>query len=448
MIINYLKLFVNLNNDTALIYVLNKPSRKIGKETEKKIIDISKKFKQSYFSAISFILNNQDNKYNLKKETKNSLKSFYDLANKFSRSIEKKSANAIINELIGDINLKDEFKNKESDIRNLKSFLEKVEGWEKDCEINNTNIFTVPLLLENISLFVDINDIDNINNNDEKNIMKSNCVKLMTIHSAKGLEFTNIFIVGVEEGYYPSLSEYYDLSDDDLEEERRVFYVALTRAKENCFISYCKRRKMKDEFRNRNISKFVSDIPVIYTEMYNDNNYIYIPNSVRKKEKQENLENSNNEREINEIKNSISFIYENKFINEKNDNEKNKIIIENPIVRKEENKENRKIEINEILSSNNINIKEDNEIICDNNKPKKEKEKEKNIKIYKKPRVKKEKDKDKKDESLDINITNNIKEDSNDILKKEKTTNKKHLGNKRLLKGQIQMDYFLLNKNK
>jgi len=94
----------------------------------------------------------------------------------------------------------------------------------------------------------------------------------MTIHSAKGLEFRNVFIVGMEEGLFPS--GYVD-SESEVEEERRLFYVAITRAEEQCFISYAKSRFRNGQLNFQNPSRFLGDIdqqyldlPVDYKTMY------------------------------------------------------------------------------------------------------------------------------------------------------------------------------------
>ena len=80
----------------------------------------------------------------------------------------------------------------------------------------------------------------------------------MTIHQAKGLEFEHVFIVGLEEGFYPSNMSLG--SKEEIEEERRILYVAITRAKTNCYISFANKRIMGHELRKRAISRFVEEI--------------------------------------------------------------------------------------------------------------------------------------------------------------------------------------------
>ena len=100
----------------------------------------------------------------------------------------------------------------------------------------------------------------------------SNKVKLMTIHSSKGLEFNTVFIVGVEEGFYPIYND--KIKEENLnkhiEEERRMFYVALTRAKQNCFISYANNwLTANNKYIKRKKSRFINEL-----EIENGNKYL------------------------------------------------------------------------------------------------------------------------------------------------------------------------------
>jgi DNA helicase-2/ATP-dependent DNA helicase PcrA len=108
---------------------------------------------------------------------------------------------------------------------------------------------------ENLQQFLDhislISDSDNMDNNSDK-------INIMTIHAAKGLEFKNIFIPGLEDGIFPSSKS---MEEGGLEEERRLFYVAITRAKERVFMSYAKSRFVFGSYQNSIISRFLSELP-------------------------------------------------------------------------------------------------------------------------------------------------------------------------------------------
>ena len=127
--------------------------------------------------------------------------------------------------------------------------------------------------LQEIMVNFDNEEVEELNGkNYQEKFLENNKVKLMTIHSSKGLEFNYIFIVGFENGSYPSRK------NDDIEEERRVLYVGITRSKKNCFISYADKRNFKGEMIKRHISMFYYDIDKNLMEEYiTNNNYVYVP---------------------------------------------------------------------------------------------------------------------------------------------------------------------------
>ena len=126
--------------------------------------------------------------------------------------------------------------------------MEKVREMEEEYINNGIDKITLNEFLEDFSLLV-IND-----ENDAQNESEKNRVKLMTIHQAKGLEFKYVFIVGFEDGYFPCGSHITDL--DVLEEERRILYVAITRAKINCYLSYAEQRLKMDENKKKACESF------------------------------------------------------------------------------------------------------------------------------------------------------------------------------------------------
>ena len=139
---------------------------------------------------------------------------------------------------------------------------------DSDNESNDNDIivkYSLKEFLDDLILLNNTEDLtENINMLDANpnNLKgKSNAVKLMTIHSSKGLEFNSVFIVGVERGYYPIFHPSIKDKKKHEEEERRMFYVAITRAKQNCFISYAKRRLMgTGKVMNREKSQFINEL--------------------------------------------------------------------------------------------------------------------------------------------------------------------------------------------
>ena len=285
-IINYLELIVNTNNDTAFKYIINNPKRNIGKETQKKIIENSKKLGISCFSYLNNLKNKNDLNYNFKKQTIENLFSFYDLIIKYQNQINSNSVYQITNNLIDEIKLRQGLK--ENNLNKINIFLEKIDEMENKFKSLHKKNYLLGDFLQDISLFYcnkeEINDEKNI----EEKFLEENKVKLMTIHSSKGLEFNYIFIVGVEEGLYPSYRT------NDIEEERRVLYVAITRAKKNCYISYSEIKIIDGEKIKRKMSRFLSDIDESLIEIINPDNSFYISSENKNiNNKQEEIQKKN-----------------------------------------------------------------------------------------------------------------------------------------------------------
>lgn len=136
-------------------------------------------------------------------------------------------------------------------IENINELISKIADYEDSCEETN-EMPTLAAFLDEITL---VSDIDEMEENNDK-------VLLMTIHSAKGLEFPNVFLVGMEEGVFPGyMSINADNPAEEIEEERRLCYVGITRAKEHLFMSYCKQRMIRGDIQMSRQSRFVDEIP-------------------------------------------------------------------------------------------------------------------------------------------------------------------------------------------
>ena len=141
----------------------------------------------------------------------------------------------------------------ESRIQNLDEFLTVAMEFEEESADNTLQEF-----LENMTLTT---DLDNMQDEDD-------CVILMTLHSAKGLEFETVFLVGMEEGIFPGFKSIGE--PQELEEERRLFYVGITRAKRFLFLTCAKRRTIFGSTSYNPISRFVKEIPADLLEGYEE----------------------------------------------------------------------------------------------------------------------------------------------------------------------------------
>lgn len=248
-ILSYLRFLANNDDEVSLFRIINTPKRGIGTTTLQAIIDHSKETNSSIYSSLKDImklnlLGNKITPY---------LDDFCKLIEKYKELIYKpKNMANTIEKLITEINYHGKLITEIKDLNNIKyrmnninQFVRFISKYENDPDNFEPNIFN---FLQMLSLQ---------NQDDEEN--NDNSVSLMSVHSAKGLEFKVIFLVGVEEGLFPHLKTIEETGN--VEEERRLFYVAVTRAREKIFLSYPKKRTKYNEAIKKSKSPFIDEIP-------------------------------------------------------------------------------------------------------------------------------------------------------------------------------------------
>lgn len=257
-VIAYFRLVVNPNDEEAFKRIINYPARGIGDTTVGKIISAATDHNVSLWAVLCEPLTYG---LNFNKGTIGKLQGFRDLIFGFMASVTEKNAyeigadiirqSGIINDVCQD--------NSPENLSRKENIEELVNGISDFCsqrqEEGNPNILLGDFLSE-VSLLTD-QDSDK-NGDDEK-------ITLMTVHSAKGLEFRNVFVVGMEENLFPS--GMVGDSPRALEEERRLFYVAITRAEEHCFLSYAKTRFRYGKMEFGSPSRFLKDIDVRFLRL-------------------------------------------------------------------------------------------------------------------------------------------------------------------------------------
>ena len=268
-VIAYFRLAVNPHDGEALKRVINYPARGIGDTTLNKIIATAAQEGVSLWTVISSPL---DYGLNINKGTHAKLQGFKDIIAEFIGKVETVNAYELGKEIVGASGIMADIIQDTSPegLSRRENIDELVNGMYDFCDIRrqegNERMFLTDYLSE-VSLLTDQDG------EKDDSVPK---VTLMTIHSAKGLEFRNVFIVGMEENLFPG-----PMSSDSpraLEEERRLFYVAITRAEENCFISYAKNRYKygKPEFCNP--SRFLKDINPAYLKLPADSGFTSVRN--------------------------------------------------------------------------------------------------------------------------------------------------------------------------
>lgn len=268
-VIAYFRLAVNPHDGEALKRVINYPARGIGDTTLNKIIATAAQEGVSLWTVISSPL---DYGLNINKGTHAKLQGFKDIIADFVSKVDTYNAYDLGKEIVGASGIMADIIQDTSPegLSRCENIDELVNGMYDFCDIRrqegNERMFLTDYLSE-VSLLTDQDG------EKDDSVPK---VTLMTIHSAKGLEFRNVFIVGMEENLFPG-----PMSSDSpraLEEERRLFYVAITRAEENCFISYAKNRYKygKPEFCNP--SRFLKDINPAFLKMPADSGFTSVRN--------------------------------------------------------------------------------------------------------------------------------------------------------------------------
>ncbi|MDI6800500.1 MAG: DUF3553 domain-containing protein [Thermodesulfovibrionales bacterium] len=229
-IISYMKVILNPDDNVSLRRIINSPSRGIGVSTLSKIEQEAKKNSISLFAAIKLLVKSG----NIAVSIKDKLIEFIKTMNSISSRSYKTAADM------------------------LKGIAEKI-GYTADIEEDRLqNIMELISSAENVPI-KDFADRVSLASSADESSSKIKSVSLMTLHSAKGLEFPAVFIIGIEEGILP----YFKAIDDPIEmqEERRLFYVGMTRAKDILCLTGVKRRKLYSKVQEQEPSRFLSDIP-------------------------------------------------------------------------------------------------------------------------------------------------------------------------------------------
>jgi DNA helicase II / ATP-dependent DNA helicase PcrA len=224
-IISHLKIIVNPKDDEAMQRVLGLKAG-IGKTTIDKLRDLADEKKIQLYDAIQLI--NEEGIFSSR--TKNLILGILNFINKYKLLKDDISLSEVVRGIIDEMGILKELRlensvESEERVNNISELISAVAEFENDEEEPTLENF-----LQQVSLVADIDEVDN----------KKNAVTLMTIHSAKGLEFSVVFITGLEEGLFPVTGALN--SEEEMEEERRLFYVAVTRAKEKLYISFANQR--------------------------------------------------------------------------------------------------------------------------------------------------------------------------------------------------------------
>ncbi|MBR5890619.1 MAG: UvrD-helicase domain-containing protein, partial [Bacteroidaceae bacterium] len=257
-VIAYFRVICNRHDEEALKRIINYPARGIGDTTMKHLHEAAALSGVSLWSVME---SPEVYQPKLNKGTLSKISTFVEMIRGFINDVATKNAHEMAVEVVRRSGISAEIYGDntvegKSRQENIDELLNGISGFVSTCEEEGNPENRLPDFLSEVSLMSDIDSQDE--EDDDK-------ITLMTIHSAKGLEFKSVFIVGVEENLLPSSMA--QSSARELEEERRLFYVAITRAKEHCMLTFSKSRYKYGQFEFCDPSRFLKDIDSAYIRM-------------------------------------------------------------------------------------------------------------------------------------------------------------------------------------
>ncbi|MEE1247921.1 MAG: DNA helicase PcrA [Lachnospiraceae bacterium] len=243
----YLKTIDNARDDLAVRRIINVPKRGIGTTTLNRVQDYAIEKEINFYTALKMA---EDIPSLGRSAAK--IKPFVTFIQAMRSKLEFLSPSQILEDIIEETGYVTELEAEDTDeararIENINELISKVVSYEENEENPTLSGF-----LEEVALVADIDSLDD----------ESDYVVLMTLHSAKGLEFPQVYLAGMEDGLFPSyMSIASDNPTEEIEEERRLCYVGITRAKENLTITAARSRMIRGEMQYNRVSRFVKEIP-------------------------------------------------------------------------------------------------------------------------------------------------------------------------------------------
>ena len=247
-VLAYLKTIDNARDEVAVRRIINVPKRGIGAATIEKVAAYADDNDLSFYAAAA----NGSKIPGLAKATIGKLDNFCTLISAFRAKAMQMSIKELISDIVESIRYEEYLSDDDEPdeiadrMSNINELISKAAAYEE-----NTDMPTLSGFLEEVALVADIDNMDENNN----------VVSLMTLHSAKGLEFPIVYLAGMEDGNFPSYMAITSDDKSDLEEERRLCYVGITRARQRLVLSMAKQRMVRGEMMLCKQSRFISEIP-------------------------------------------------------------------------------------------------------------------------------------------------------------------------------------------
>ncbi len=261
-ILSYLRLICNPNDTVSFLRIINVPKRGLGPAIQKNILMLQETTKRPLLDLLKEISNKStslDIPFSLSQKQRASLK---ELSDNFTFLQEKKETYSIDELIVETVRLmrynqvlEEDPETKQDRLENLHELIAKAKEWQDESHDPTLNSFLNELLLVTT----------------QDPMQKEDSIHLMTVHNAKGLEFSLVFVVGLEEDLFPHINA--KKEGNQIEEERRLFYVAMTRAKRRLFLSFANQRMLWGVSRFMRPSRFLMEIPMFYKKTHHINPY-------------------------------------------------------------------------------------------------------------------------------------------------------------------------------
>lgn len=245
----YLRLITNPEDDLSFERVVNEPKRGIGKTSVERLRAYTQEHDISFFEAVKEV-----DFTGVSKKAANALAAFGELINSLHQQQEFLTATDMVEAVLERTGYEEMLMNEksiesESRLENLEEFKTVTKDFEKVSEDDKTLV----AFLTDLALIADIDKVDEENPDYEEKIT------LMTLHAAKGLEYPVVFLIGLEENVFPHARSMMD--EDEMEEERRLCYVGITRAEKQLYMTHAKMRTLFGRTNMNPMSRFLSEIP-------------------------------------------------------------------------------------------------------------------------------------------------------------------------------------------
>lgn len=247
----YLKTIDNGRDDLAVRRVINVPRRGIGLTSINRVQDYAAAYDIGFYDALLSAQAIPNIGRGLGK-----LESFVALIEHFKTDAQDMTISDLMQEILDDTGYIESLQAEgpeeaQARMENIDELRSKIAAYEETCEENNEPA-TLSGFLEEVALVADIDTLDE----------ETDYVVLMTLHSAKGLEFPRVYLAGLEDGLFPSYMTVTADSPEEMEEERRLCYVGITRAEEELTLTCARRRMIRGETQYNKISRFLKEIPM------------------------------------------------------------------------------------------------------------------------------------------------------------------------------------------